>query len=158
MSIPVEGKIVWRSTLMGCCVTCLQDWHCNLSTIFFVVLACTQTIAKSILFNPRYMIASSNTSTLTAIFLPIRLRHFPSCRERHNKISCEGREGSANLLVEDGLCLTTITWLLPVVTPLSCHRWGAILSDVLRTPISSHKIEELKTSEFNKATNPIWKP
>ena len=30
----------WVLTLIGCMCTALHAWHCNLNTIFFVVLAC----------------------------------------------------------------------------------------------------------------------
>lgn len=35
----IDERVGSLITLIGCCVTCLQAWHCNLSTIFLVVLA-----------------------------------------------------------------------------------------------------------------------
>ena len=45
------------------------------------------------------------------------------------------KDGLANLLVKDGLGLTTITGLLPVVTPLSCQKYEDTLLNMLRAHV-----------------------
>jgi hypothetical protein len=50
-------------------------------------------------------------------------------------VTYSSRNVSTNLLVKDRLGLTTITGLLPVITPLSCQKAASLVKDIFSSQI-----------------------